>query len=388
MRRSLALLVAGAVLAGAPAAQAQKKKPPPPAAKGGECTHGQLLMGNPSFQGPEKPDPKGAPIKDGPPIQMRSLVMRGANIYSNDGSEIWVVDLRAGTMKRIAGDGGPDGHGKFTDGPCKDARFINIHGLASYPDGDLVAADYKAHAILKISDPDSESCKVTYLAGHNTPTTGEGKAGDEDGPGATAKLTSPQWPIVDEDGTVFFLERRTHKIKKIATDEKNTVSTLTTLFDNKDYGYNGMVFINGKIYVIGNTFTNALIFEVDPKTGETKPILDAQPKDFPSLDPSTAPTLSSITTDGKDLIVSGQGYIWRITTKGKITHIAGGGTKIEFPRDYDIANSHPAKKAVLRFRNGDASIMGTTTALAYQNGVLFWRGRSDSAYVMSFRCMN
>jgi hypothetical protein len=369
----MASLVAVAAFSTATPARAQKA-----------CSHGALLMGSPRWQGAGKPDPAGADLKE-PPLQFRSLVFRGANVFVNEGQEIWLADLRAGKARRIAGETQP-GFPAYKEGPCADARFMNIHGVASLPDGDLVVADYLAHALLKVHDPASPECRVTYLAGTSAPVEREGKKGDEDGPGASAKLNGPEWPVADDDGNVYFIDSIKMKVKKIATDPEHTVSTVVQLFDNKQYGYTGLVIINDKLYVVGNTFTNALVFEIDPATGAQRKILDGGAKIFPGLPSSTAPTLSSATTDGKNIIVTGQGFIWSITPKGKITHIAGSGTSIEFPKTYDVVNSHPAKKAVLRFRNGDVSVMGTTTALAYQDGVIFWRGRSDGPYVMSFRC--
>jgi hypothetical protein len=374
LRSVLASLAAAAILAGAAPALAQKA-----------CSAGALLMGNPRYQGAERPDPKGAGTRDDPPHQFRSLVFRGSNVFTNDGQELWIADLRESKMKRYAGEHQP-AWPKLKDGPCAEARFMNIHGVASLPDGDLVVADYTGHAILKVTNPATPECTVSYLAGASAPAEREGKRGDEDGPGAAAKLSAPEWPVSDDEGNIYFIDSGTKKLRKIAADAEHTVSTVAQLFDNKQYGYVGLTMLDDKLYAVGNTFSNALIFEIDPATGATRKVLDGGSKVFRPVDATTAPSLSAVTNDGKHLLVSGQGYIWRVTTEGKVTHLAGSGSPIEFPRTYDVVNSHPAKKAVLRFRNGDVSIMGTTTSLAYQNGVIFWRGRSDGSYVMSFRC--
>ncbi len=361
----------GAGLLAAPAARAQKA-----------CGAAALIAGDPKYGGSDKPRPTGTDLRTGPMIGLRSLIFRGSQLFTNDGQEIWVGDLREGQIKRIAGQTQP-GFPKLKAGPCADARFMNIHGMTQLPDGSLVAADFQGHALLKITDPNAPSCTVAVVAGTNVEADKEGKKGDVDGPGASAKLGHPQWPVSDDEGNVYFYDFGANKLKKLAADAEHTVSTVTEMFDNKGYGYTGLTILDDKVYVVGNTFSNALIFEVDPISGVAKKIVDGGAKIFKPLDMTTAPTLSSVTNDGKSLIVTGQGYIWRVTTKGKISHIAGMGSPIDFPSGYDPKTSHPAKKTHLRFRNGDAGLMGTTTALAWQNGVLFWRARAESPYIMS-----
>src|SRR5262249_60538701 len=108
------------------------------------------------------PRPGGQPARQPPPLAWEGMAFKGDNVYTASMQEIWGGPT-AGAMKRIAGS--TEGVARFADGPCADARFGVIWGIAVTRDGALVVADNRANAILSITDPDKPSCKVTTLVG-------------------------------------------------------------------------------------------------------------------------------------------------------------------------------------------------------------------------------
>jgi hypothetical protein len=188
------------------------------------------------------------------------------NLFTNTGQEIWVADLTAGKVRRIAGQenlGAP----RFGDGACAKARFANIHDLAVLKDGSLVVADNAGHALLHVTDPlDPAKCAVAYLAGTRKATDQVSyiKYGDKDGPAAEAMIGLPEWPVVDDGGNVYFVDGATGKIKQLAVDD--SVTTIAQLPRDKVQTFRGMTLIGDKLYTIGNSVAAGFVHEVDTRT--------------------------------------------------------------------------------------------------------------------------
>jgi hypothetical protein len=115
-------------------------------------------------------------------------------------------------------------------------------------------------------------------------------------------------------------------------------------------------------------------------------VIGAKGKDVPQVGENQAVSFAGLTTDGKDLFVTGSGYIWRVTPMGKIAHIAGAGSPLQFPKGYDAMGENPAKKIFLRYRVGDQSVMGATAAIAHHGGALYYRGKASGTYVVKIDC--
>ena len=205
LRLATTLVALGAVTA---TAEAKAK-----AQSAATCGAAALIVGQPRYTGQDRPNPAGANIKTDPPIQFRSLVFQGNQLFSNNGMEIWQVDLPKSTMRRIAGEEPKLGNPKLADGPCATARFMSIHGMASMPDGSLVVSDFKGNALLQVTGPGTPACAVSYLAGNAVPLEREAPSGDVDGPLKTSKLNGPEWPIVVGEGNVYFIDSGSNKLK-------------------------------------------------------------------------------------------------------------------------------------------------------------------------------
>jgi hypothetical protein len=373
------IVVAAGLLLVPGAAQAQRT-----------CKTGGLFAGNPTFKptGNEKIPPAGVGLTDEPQVQWRTLDFAGDNLYTNNGQEIWVADLKTEKMRRVAGQENP-GAARFSDGPCgSKARFVNIHGLAVLKDGSLIVADHGAHAILRVTDPlDAAKCNVSFLAGTRkaTDSTNYLRPGDKDGPGAQALLGQPEWPVVDGAGNVYFVDGASGKLKHLGLDDE--VTTIAKLPRDKIQTFRGMTLLGDKLYTIGNSLATGFVHEIDPQRGKVRQVLAATYEQMPEVGGNQAVALSSITNDGKDLFVSSSGFIWRLNPRGgKPVHIAGAGSPQEYPKSYNPEGSYAAKQLILRYRVGDQGAMGTNTAMAYHDGALYWRGRSDSSFVLKIDC--
>jgi len=358
-------------------------------AQGRTCKTGGLFAGSPTYKatGEEKYPPGGIGLLDDPPLQWRTLDFAGKNLFTNTGQEIWVADLTAGKVRRIAGQenlGAP----RFGDGACAKARFANIHDLAVLKDGSLVVADNAGHALLHVTDPlDPAKCAVAYLAGTRKATDQVSyiKYGDKDGPAAEAMIGLPEWPVVDDGGNVYFVDGATGKIKQLAVDD--SVTTIAQLPRDKVQTFRGMTLIGDKLYTIGNSVAAGFVHEVDTHKGKVRQVLAATWEQMPEVGQNSAVSLSSITNDGKDLFISSSGYIWRLSPKGgKPVHVAGAGSPTEYPKTYDPEGKYAAKQLILRYRVGDQGNLGTNTAMTFHDGSLYWRGRSDSTFVLKIDC--
>lgn len=374
--RSLVLpVLAAASLAQMPSARAEIKA----------CKTGSIIAGNPKVGGPARPPASGGNAKSDPPLAVRSMVFKGNTMYTTNGDSIWSIDLASGALKKIAGEE-HKGPPKFNDGSCAEARLQNIHGMTMLPDGSLVAADFPASALVKITSPgDPAQCRVSYHAGTDKPTQGNAtNVGDDDGPVGTAKLNWPEWPVADAAGNVYFIDSQTSKLRKVAPDR--TVSTIASLPSNGPQTYRGLTLLKDKIYAVSNGSTTGIVTEIDPKNGKVRKVFEGGYKQFVEIPQNTAPALMAITNDGTNLFVTGSGYIWKLSTAGKLTHVAGKGSPTDIPRTYDLKAPHPAKDLLLRIRNGDSSTMGTLAALTYHEGNLYFRGREDGVYVVKIDC--
>jgi len=355
------------------------------------CKAGALIFGDPSYKGNDKPDPKGQTVKQDPPLEWREFTIgKGqAFVVSGQAQELWGGDL-SGQIKRIAGSE-QGAQAKFADGPCNAAAFATLFGLATLRDGGIVVADHAAHAVRVVSDPLGAGCKVTTVVGPTAPFAVTDMkaptAGDADGAAASAKIGGPAWPVTDSSGNIYFVDTAAGKVKVIGTDAARTVSTLGALTaSNKVMAITGMTMLDDKLYAIGNSSNNGIVWEIDPETKKVKTLKDAAGKGFPPL-VSNAPSLNAIASDGNGLLLSGQGYIWRMTKDGKnLTTVAGRGYGLEYPAGYNPAGVYPTKDLFLAFRSGDALTGGNSSYMVWNDNAIYWRGRYYGSYVLKIGC--
>jgi hypothetical protein len=353
------------------------------------CKMGTVVFGNPEFKPTGEVAKSGASAKSDPPLHWRTLTFSGNTVYTNTGQEVWAVDLSSGTQRLVAGQTQKN-LPKFGEGKCADARFVNIQGMAALADGSVVVADHGAGSVLKIERPDdAAACAVSVLAGTNKKmdSVSSPPIGDKDGPVGASQLGYPHWPVTDAAGDVYFIDGNTTKVKKVTAGSPPSVTTLATLpRDSGIQTYRGMTILKDKLYATANSFSTGFIFEVDTKSGAVKKIVAAEGRHLPEIGQGLTANFSGITTDGKDLFVTGSGYIWRVTPAGKIAHVAGAGAPLEWPKGYDPKAAHPAKNLILRYRVGDQTAHGSTAAIGYHDGALWFRGKNFAPYVLRIDC--
>lgn len=378
----------GAVVLGGGLARAQTKPPAGPS-----CSTATLFAGNPRYDGaPNDRAKPGTSIKGDPPFHFQNLLFVGSVLYSRDAGELWAFDTAAANPvgKRVAGQNPAGGTYAFTAGPCASARFGWIKGVAPLADGGLLVVDGLANAVLKVKDPKGAGCTVEYWAGTRAPTqelrpSAPPNAGDQDGPGATAKFSNPGPIVTDDAGNAYVYDSDSRKIKKVANDAAHTVSTLGGKKIEAPYTIRNLTRIGSKLYGIGDDSSKAAVVEIDTATGATRVVITGRSDAFPPLAPGKGATLHGITTDGTALYISGLGYVWHLTTAGKLTHVAGDGTSyLDFPKaGYDPKAQQPALKVALpgaRAAAGPDQEVGSFEFITWNKGALYTRGAKGPAY--------
>ncbi len=151
--------------------------------------------------------PDGLPFADVPLNGPRTLDFdRRGNLWLalREGNQVFVLDLGAGTIHHVAGNGqkGFTGNG----GPAKHAMLSGPKGIAIAPNGDVYLADTESHSIRMI---DLKTGNLELIAG-----TGARGDGPEDGP-RNCGLARPHGVFVDADGSVFIGDSENHRIRVV-----------------------------------------------------------------------------------------------------------------------------------------------------------------------------
>lgn len=373
---------------------------------GPSCSTGTLFAGNPTYNGQPSDRPtSGTGILADPPLQWQTLVFSGTHLYTRQESEIWSVDLSAGTPveTKIAGSTPAGSTYDFSTGPCASAQLTQIRGLAALPDGSLVATDYWANSILKISNPDNPStCTVTSIAGNAGPYTGIDPsitstyppAGTADGQGTAASFTELGAMTTDSAGNIYVADKTVvsgpTSVRKIdSTGNVKTLLKLTNASGTPDTIRNFTV-LNDKLYAAAsNAMNESFVFQIDTTSGTMTMINGGGSDKWSPVPSSEDPMVTGITNDGTNLIVSGYGYIWYLGLDGKLTLVAGTGYNIDFwPSGYDPHASHPALELALAANGDDEFGTGAFYHIAYHNGAVYFRGYASgtASYIEKVSC--
>ncbi|CAN5415976.1 hypothetical protein BH09MYX1_BH09MYX1_36230 [soil metagenome] len=372
------------------------------------CSTGSLFAGNPVYDGDPGDRPtSGTGIKADPPLQWQTLVFSGTHLFTRQESEIWDVDVSASSPveTRIVGATPKGSTYDFKTGACSAASFSQLRGIAALPDGSLVASDYFANAIVKISNPsNSATCTVTPIAGSvgpllgldpSTPSTLP-KGGNADGAGAAATFNEPTAMTTDSAGSIYVADIAASNgaalIRKI--DASGNVTTLAKLGTNSGAptGLTNFTTIGTTLYAAARDLTNSsYILQIDTTSGKITTILSGNADTFPPAGSGTNPGVSGIATDGKGLIVAGPGYVWYVTLAGKLSLLAGTGNSIDyFPNGYDPKASHPALSLALPTALGPSDEHGTGSFnhIAFYKGAVYYRGHANgtAAFVEKISC--
>ena len=164
---------------------------------------------------------EGTPIKTDPPFPYRMVVFSNGQMITHAGQEIWRANLADGILHKIAG---LEAVGQaLITGPCANARFANIFGIALAKDGSLFVSDQTGNAILKITDPLGTGCTVSHYAGApmdvmmgSISPTNIPNVGNVEGPGAMAKFATVERMAVDADDNVYLVLRRNDALEHVS----------------------------------------------------------------------------------------------------------------------------------------------------------------------------
>ncbi len=348
------------------------------------CTTGALFAGAPDHADPMARAKNGQGLLDVPPLGFRALLFAGDRLVTDVGSELWYADLTAHdpVLTRFAG---REGRRDSIPGACKDARFVNIGGIAMLPDGGLVGADQAANNIFLVTDPFGPACAVSFLAGAVEPQTplanGEPtNIGDADGVGGDVLLAGPEWVATLEDGTIFFIDSGNGKLKKMAPATPRAVETVATLPDGVYYA---MIAAAGKLYAIGNNAkSEGFLIEIDPASGAVHDIARGYSDTWLSRG---SINVSGLASDGAGLITTQSGQILHVSLDGEIESIAGNGTYFELEKDYDVRQPHPAGDLQLWSSRRILSA-GANVFLAYREGDIYFSAAGLTPYVLRIAC--
>lgn len=372
-----------------------------PSPDGFTCTTGTLLAGHPEHDAEVGVHAnEGDPLRgvEGRPLGWREVIFVGNRLVTIVGQEVWSSDLSEATptVHRVAGRDGPGQ--SLLDGPCASARFANLQDVAADSDGSLYVMDQTGNAVLKITDPfDDALCAVHFWAGTSTDTTGitpdsPPNVGEVEGPGASARFALPGRMAIDAADNLYVWDEGNVSIRKIASDEAHTVSTLTELesiFDGRpqDIIVDSMVVLDGTLYLFEHdTASQTFLESVDLATGARADLFRGRPDVFGL---TGALQNGGLTTDGIDLFLWFKGLVFSVTVDGEITHIAGDDSlrsTIEFDSTYDPTVPHPAFEVQLANRP-QYSTAGAESWLAIDaNDDLYFVGLVMDPYVQKLEC--
>jgi sugar lactone lactonase YvrE len=195
-------------------------------------------------------------VTDGPGAQARFRFPAGLAL-GGDGT-LYVADADNHTVRVIAPDaahtvstwaGLATRSGGFAEGPGAQAQFNRPVALAFAPDGALLVADMHNCRVRRV-DP-GPGQEVSTWAGTDL--------GYQDGPGAQAQFNNLSGLAVEASGVVYVLDTYNQALRRIATDDAHTVTTLAggtgevALVDGAGTvarlgGQAGMTLAGGKLY--------------------------------------------------------------------------------------------------------------------------------------------
>lgn len=150
----------------------------------------------------------GAVAKTSPILGPRALFVAGDVMWIalREGHAVWKLDLKAGTLHHVGGDGVAGF--AVADGPVKNARFSGPKGIAVGPDGMVYVVDSGNHLLRKI---DPAKATISVVAG----VPKEAKFAGDGGPAAQAHLNNLHGVCIAADGTIYIGDSDNHRVRRV-----------------------------------------------------------------------------------------------------------------------------------------------------------------------------
>lgn len=246
------------------------------------------------------------------------------------GGELYFVDAINNRVRKISGSAytintflGDGTNGSTGDGGAATSARINPGsvggGIAFDNSGNVYYSDLYNHRIRKVSS----SGTVSTIAGTTLGFSGDG------GPASAAQFSYPVGISSDAAGNIYVADQGNHRIRKIdaATGNISTVAGSGTSGYSGDGGpataadlsnpYDVVVDAAGNLYI--SDYSNYVIRKVTASTG----IISTYASGFMGV-----PAFLELDKAGNLFIGSEDNYgqIFKVSTSGVVTHIAGNGT--------------------------------------------------------------
>lgn len=127
----------------------------------------------------------------------------------------------------------------YVDGPMATAKLEDVSGLCVDSSNNIYTSSYSYPALRKIT---ADLSAISTLAGDRT-------VGDVNGQGTGAKLGNADNISVDNNGTIYYADQSSNKLKKI--DKLGNVTTFIPASPNFQ-PYTAQVAKSGNVYVLGS----------------------------------------------------------------------------------------------------------------------------------------
>jgi DNA-binding beta-propeller fold protein YncE len=158
--------------------------------------------------GEKKLPQDGAVAKSSPILGPRALFVVGDVMWIalREGSAVWTMDLKNGTLHHVGGTG--KAGFAVADGPVKDAQFNSPKGIAVAADGMVYVVDSSNHVLRKI-DPAKRT--VSVVAGIPKEKDFSGDGGDA----TKAHLNNLHGVCIAKDGTLYIGDSDNHRVRRV-----------------------------------------------------------------------------------------------------------------------------------------------------------------------------
>ena len=232
------------------------------------------------------------------------------NLYIADLGNARIRKISSGgTITTVAGGGSIAPGGNGDGGPAASAELIEPRNVAVEPDGTLYISDFGAHRVYRVSPGGI----LTTLAG-----TGSAGFSGDGGPSQLAQLNSPAGLALDSNGALYIADSANNRIRRVYQDLISTVYNVA--------GPTGVALSpTGAIYIAASGY------------------LGTQFKSIAGI-----PSARDVTVDSAGNVYATTGeYVYKITSSGTVTAIAGSGAAPYFGGD-----NGPASAARLQAPSG------------------------------------